>query len=78
MFGPFVGRSGELRVLDSARSAAQAGEAAVVVVTGEAGIGKTRLCREASARAEEAGFAVAWGPAGPRAEHRRCGPGEPS
>ena len=61
MFGPFVGRSGELRVLDSARSAAQAGEAAVVVVTGEAGIGKTRLCREASARAEEAGFAVAWG-----------------
>jgi hypothetical protein len=61
MSGPFIGRSRELRVLDSARSAARAGDAAVVVVTGEAGIGKTRLCREASARAEEAGFAVAWG-----------------
>jgi len=57
----FVGRATELHVLADALSAAQAGDARVAVVTGEAGIGKTRLCREIAGRAGAIGFAVAWG-----------------
>lgn len=48
-------------MLETARTVARNGESCVVLVTGEPGIGKTRLCREAAARAEAAGFAVAWG-----------------
>jgi class 3 adenylate cyclase len=44
---PFVGRSEELRVLTDALEDAVDGRGAVVSVTGEAGIGKSRLVREA-------------------------------
>ncbi|GAA4629893.1 hypothetical protein GCM10023196_053080 [Actinoallomurus vinaceus] len=40
---------------------ARGGEGRLVVVAGDAGIGKTRLCREIASRAEDAGFAVGWG-----------------
>lgn len=57
----FVGRARELAVLETARSVVRTGGSCVVVVTGEPGIGKTRLCREAATRADRAGFTVAWG-----------------
>ena len=57
----FTGREAELHVLADALVAARAGEGVVVVVTGEAGIGKTRFCREVAAHARSAGFAVGWG-----------------
>src|SRR6266545_5693961 len=59
--GQFVGRARELRLFDEALAAARGGEGRLVVVAGEAGIGKTRLCREVARRAEKAGAVVAWG-----------------
>jgi DNA-binding SARP family transcriptional activator/DNA-binding GntR family transcriptional regulator len=47
----FVGRGEELRVLDDALSRAAAGEGGTVLVTGTAGIGKSRLVAETQARA---------------------------
>ncbi len=54
----FVGRPGELAALASAWAAADAGRGTAVVVTGEPGIGKTRLVE---AFATRAGAAVRWG-----------------
>ncbi len=48
-------------MLDQAITAARAGTGSVVLVSGEAGIGKTRFCREVAARARVGGFATAWG-----------------
>jgi len=42
----FVGRVEELQVLEAARRRAADGEPAVVLVGGEAGVGKTRLVAE--------------------------------
>lgn len=47
----FVGRQGERRALTSALERAAAGEPQVVVVTGDAGIGKTRLVEEVTGQA---------------------------
>jgi predicted ATPase len=57
----FVGREAELAVLTRAGARAMTGRSQVVVVSGEAGIGKTRLCAEAGERAERAGWRVVWG-----------------
>jgi len=46
----FVGRLEELQTLEAARRRAADGEPAVVLVGGEAGVGKTRLVAELSAR----------------------------
>ena len=54
---PLVGRQAELEVLSAALADTRAGG---VVLAGEAGIGKTRLAREALARAEAAGLEVEW------------------
>ncbi|SHF57350.1 BTAD domain-containing putative transcriptional regulator [Geodermatophilus nigrescens] len=54
----FVGRPAELAALGAAWSAASAGRGTAVVVTGEPGIGKTRLVEAFAARA---GAAVRWG-----------------
>jgi tetratricopeptide (TPR) repeat protein len=55
---PFVGRSRELEELRSTLDAAVAGHGALVLVTGEPGIGKTRLLEELSLYAETAGCDV--------------------
>jgi class 3 adenylate cyclase len=55
---PFVGRAGELARLDAALECAEAGEGAVVFVTGEPGIGKTRLVAEFVALARQRGARV--------------------
>src|SRR6266702_2033694 len=53
-----IGRGKELTVLAAALDRALAGETGFVLLGGEAGVGKTRLLRELSARAEDAGFGV--------------------
>src|SRR3712207_6543797 len=47
-----VGRERELALLASALDRAEAGEPAVVVIAGEAGVGKTRLVLETVIRAQ--------------------------
>jgi predicted ATPase len=47
---PFVGRETELRRLLDARSQAAAGHGQVVLLSGDAGVGKSRIVREVSAR----------------------------
>lgn len=61
---PFVGREAELQVLLDAVSAAEAGRGSLVLLAGEAGIGKTRLAEEAAAQAARHGALVLWGRAG--------------
>jgi predicted ATPase len=56
-----VGRADQLATLRSVAAAAAAGEARVVLVSGDAGIGKTRLIREATAQARASGFMTALG-----------------
>ena len=45
-FSRFVGRDDEMSVLESAFEQAKAGEAQIIGVVGEAGVGKSRLCHE--------------------------------
>ena len=53
-----VGRDAELAALTAALDSAIAGEPAVVLLGGEAGVGKTRLVEEAAERARDAGARV--------------------
>jgi tetratricopeptide (TPR) repeat protein len=62
----FVGRRAELRRLQGLRDQVAAGTGQVALVSGPAGIGKTRLCEEDAALARRSGFTVVWG---------RCWPG---
>jgi tetratricopeptide (TPR) repeat protein len=55
-----VGRQRELASLDVALHAARSGNGRLVLLSGDAGIGKTRLAEEAMRRAVDDGFAVAW------------------
>ena len=55
---PLVARAGVLAEVGSVLTAARAGRGALLTVTGEPGIGKTRLAEEAAERAE--GFEVVW------------------
>lgn len=57
----FVGRRRELEELAAAVRAATAGSGGVVLLSGEPGVGKTRIADEASRLAREQGAAVAWG-----------------
>ncbi|WP_370415026.1 AAA family ATPase [Streptomyces fradiae] len=57
----FVGRAGELTALTEALSRAAAGEPQALLLGGEAGVGKTRLVEEFTARARAAGAVVALG-----------------
>ena len=52
----FVGRAPELRELERALDAACSGRGATVLITGDAGIGKTRLAFELGRLARAAGF----------------------
>jgi predicted ATPase len=54
----FVGRAHELGLVEAACAEARRGRGSVTVVSGEAGIGKTRFCREAADRAERSGLVV--------------------
>ena len=56
-----VGRDGENRHLQAALAAAEAGRGGTVFLTGEAGIGKSRLVRETAQAAAARGFTVLTG-----------------
>src|SRR4029077_4973225 len=58
------GRAAQLRTLTAAWAAARAGHGRVVLITGEAGIGKTRLVTELARRADNAGARIAVGAGG--------------
>jgi DNA-binding CsgD family transcriptional regulator len=55
---PFVGRAEEFERLERALRRAQSGVGSTVLVTGEAGIGKSRLASNLTTRARAAGFEV--------------------
>jgi DNA-binding CsgD family transcriptional regulator/tetratricopeptide (TPR) repeat protein len=57
----FIGRSEELAAIDRLLAALPGQAASVLLVTGEAGMGKSRLAAELRERAEAAGFLVAIG-----------------
>ena len=57
-FSRFVGRRREVGVLETALTAAEAGDGSVVSVVGDAGVGKSRLCHEFVTRARNAGITV--------------------
>ena len=68
-----VGRQAELSALDAALDAAFGGAGRMVFVTGEPGIGKSRLAREVAGRAQAAGATVITGwavPAGSSTPYR--------
>ena len=56
-----VGRQNELSELEDALLAANRGDGRLVLLAGEAGIGKTRLARELARRAGKLGCDVLWG-----------------
>ncbi|MFI7611032.1 BTAD domain-containing putative transcriptional regulator [Nonomuraea terrae] len=56
-----IARSAELELVELRLSEARRGRGGVVLVTGEAGIGKTRLASAAAELAAARGFRVAWG-----------------
>lgn len=57
---PLVGRRRERELLRAALARSTRGAGAVLVLEGEAGIGKTRLAEEATALAEAGGWRSAW------------------
>ena len=61
--GRFVGRQREQAQLVRALQAARLGHGSLFLVTGEPGIGKTRLVEELTEHARAGGMQVAWGPA---------------
>lgn len=58
---PFVGREREIAALAAALDDARAGSGRLVLVSGEPGIGKTRLAEELAELAEAKGTLVLWG-----------------
>lgn len=58
---PFVGRERAVEAVAAALAAMLAGQSRIVLVSGEAGIGKTRLVEELAARAEQEGAIIVWG-----------------
>jgi DNA-binding SARP family transcriptional activator len=71
---PFVGRGHVLRQLGQELKRAEEGEGGMVVVNGEAGVGKTRLVAELATHARRHGAAVLWGGSGAHANHLAYGP----
>jgi len=57
----FVGRHAHLEEVEALLDRARQGSGCLVLVSGEAGIGKTRFAEEAAGLAERTGAAVAWG-----------------
>jgi predicted Ser/Thr protein kinase/tetratricopeptide (TPR) repeat protein len=55
------GRDRELALAEAALRRARAGSGSLLLVTGEAGIGKSRLAREVAARAAASGVRALWG-----------------
>ncbi len=56
-----VGRESELNSLEDALLAANRGEGQIVLLAGDAGLGKTRLATELQRRAQQIGMTALWG-----------------
>jgi predicted ATPase len=56
----FIGRADELRQVLGACVAAEEGPGSLIVVSGEAGIGKTRFCEEVMGRAQHGGLTIVY------------------
>src|SRR5262249_45641760 len=56
-----VGRDAEVAELGHALEDAVAGRGRLFLVSGESGVGKTRLADEVASRAKEAGMTILWG-----------------
>jgi DNA-binding SARP family transcriptional activator len=59
--GAFVGRNREVEELSAALDDAAAGRGRLFLVSGESGLGKTRLADEVASRAKDAGLRLLWG-----------------
>jgi DNA-binding CsgD family transcriptional regulator len=57
----FVGRDRELQELTAGLESSAAGSGRIFMISGEAGIGKTRLARELASRAKQQDVCVLWG-----------------
>jgi hypothetical protein len=55
-----VGRDAEVRALETLLDGLDVGRGSVLVVTGEAGVGKTRLAEDVATRAAARGFRTVW------------------
>jgi DNA-binding CsgD family transcriptional regulator len=71
---PLVGRDADLRLLELVLGRAAAGAGGVVLISGEAGIGKTRLCEELSRSHRDRGGQVLLGRAFPEEAAISFGP----
>jgi DNA-binding CsgD family transcriptional regulator len=71
---PLVGRDADLRLLELVLGRAAAGTGSVVLIAGEAGIGKTRLCQELSRSHHSRGGQVLLGRAFPEEAAISFGP----
>jgi class 3 adenylate cyclase len=56
-----IGRERELNILEDALLGANRGQGQVVILSGDAGMGKTRLSTELQRRAQQLGMKVLWG-----------------
>src|SRR3979409_781793 len=56
-----IGRDEELQTIEAALHAARSARGGSVFLLGEAGIGKSRMAREAERLAQSAGMRVLWG-----------------
>ncbi len=68
--GRLIGRETELARIEAALNAARSGRGGALLITGEAGVGRTRLTEEAVAMARSAGMATARGRVGVAAAYR--------
>jgi class 3 adenylate cyclase/tetratricopeptide (TPR) repeat protein len=64
---PIVGRAAEVRIMSAAYARVMAGQSQVVLITGEVGIGKTRLVEELTGRSVADGARVRVGESAPMA-----------
>jgi hypothetical protein len=71
---PFIGREPVLARLSEQLAEGDQAAAGMILVSGEAGVGKTRLLEELAARSSRQGAAVLWGGSGAHANDFACGP----
>jgi DNA-binding SARP family transcriptional activator len=71
---PFVGREQVLQSLCRQLTRAPGSGPGVIIASGEAGVGKTRLLEELTAEASRLGALVLWGGSGAHAHRFACGP----
>jgi DNA-binding SARP family transcriptional activator len=72
--GPFLGRNRVLQRLSEQLTRRDEGRAGMIALSGEAGVGKTRLLEEFAIQASGQGALTLWGGRGAHAKQFACGP----